>query len=387
MKQAKRERAKSTAVLASGASTPTAAPLPANVGSRFQRNFTQLRFGDDDPIHGGASAEEKYRVPKIAVDPDRMRIDAVPDFNPKFMKANRTVNVTVKDPDAKWIEWQLIDPEGRSLGVFETRPGDADATSRPFELKKDFFPEGFPAGQYVLRCTAYNAKDDRYLRADRDFYVLADDPRNARVSHGSMYFSEYVALFGKSQIDPPYQYQVRVKLAFMPDTDVACNDIAMMQTVQVLQPDGEVANKASYASRTTQAQWRIDYKNADLTPYYITRTNSAGKPEDVRPEEGYGQKGWGGANRREASSKDDPAGFDPQVWRYETCAVCRSGADIGQVFGCATWGFSTDKDDNAELMPASFSSWPTEEFVEATKKWNLWAAKAPERVPAPEFKR
>jgi len=380
------QRRKTPAPGTSRVAPASGGPLPINASSRFQHDFTQLQqWGGTDDIQGEMDPREKYSH-RLVVDPNRMRIDAVADFIPSSLKA-RKVNVTLMDAAARRIEWQLRDPGGKLISSVETSAGDPDATSRPFDLSSSLFKADFMAGQYVLSCTAYDERDLSYLHADRDFYVLSSNQSNAGFAHGPMYFSKWSIVGGginRSLIDKHFDYEVDVELGFFPDKAVTCQDICMMQTAQILTPDGAVTDSSKpVAERTTQAQWRIDFRARDLTPWYLTRTNFAGVPEDA-PDGG--QQGWGGEKRREATSIDKPAGTEPSTWRYETCAICRSGADAGQVFGCATWGFTTDKDDNVDLTPRSLRAWPTDQFIETTKKWNLWAAKAPDRVAAPELK-
>jgi hypothetical protein len=60
------------------------------------------------------------------------------------------------------------------------------------------------------------------------------------------------------------------------------------------------------------------------------------------------------------------------VAKFESCAVCRTGADAGTVYGCAMWGFTSKDDGSATLHPHTISSKPSPKFAAAAGKWNEW---------------
>jgi hypothetical protein len=172
----------------------------------------------------------------------------------------------------------------------------------------------------------------------------------------------------------------------MPDAKVVCDDVTYIQALESLDDTGKSQHRFSSAekeARQTPLAWSIDQLAGVPSPYYIVSKNPQGTFSDIA---GYGKAGKGGPAPKEATLSDAPEWSKATHDKFETCAMCRSGANKGQVYGCATWGFTVDTAGKVTLQPRSFRQTPSDQFREATDAWNTWrttvaAAKRPSEVP------
>ena len=319
----------------------------------------------------------------------RISIDPVPDFVTGVIMV-RAVSPHVNDAAVTHLTWELYDPSDQMMSrSFSTVPGSTNATTRPFVLaSNDFSGAGFVPGKYLLRCVGLNASHQPVVYADRDFSVLSADLTTyvpLPTTYGMLTFARY----DKTDANPPASrsYKIGVTLQFVPAGTVPCDDVTFIQSVLSIDNRGRslqhTANPETDARKTPLA-WSIDRIAGAPSPFYI-----AGKDPDtgvVYDAGGWGHKGHGGATPEAATLVDDPAWNQTNNAKFESCAICRSGGNRGQVYGCATWGYTATADGKVTLMPRSFRQTPSDQFEEARASWNAWrtsrpAADRPEEAP------
>jgi hypothetical protein len=373
----------------------------------------QRQRGTDDPIHGPviesyrrerglppggvdlygqpvgpSEAEIKYRLTSPVRDPGRIRIDALPDILAGSLAAPRDVHVHVNDPNVVSIYWNLVSPDGHVIETLETTPGQPNSTSRPFQLRAtQFSGSRFVAGLHMLYCYGRNASGRSIVYGVRDFNVLQADLTTGTAlatTYGELTFTQY----DKTDATPTNpRFSVNVTLQFLPTTAVTCSQVGWIQTVQSLSPQGQ--SRQSFINpeqdaRQTPLAWSLDRIAGGPTPFYGTSRTAAGA---ITMPAGKGAFGSGGAHPTAASMIDVPSAAAEGVRRFEACAICRSTDNNGQVYGCATWGYSANAAGAVTLMPRSFRQMPSEPFMEARDAWNAWratrpAASRPEAAPA-----
>ncbi len=323
-------------------------------------------------------------------DLSKIRIDAVADFVPNWLIPFIIVNVHVTDPAVKHITWMLYDPSDKMIDGFSTMPGNPASTSMPFLLKyTNFSGAGFVEGKYILRCAGLNSSHQPIVYADRDFNVLKADLTTGTAlptTYGDLTFTKY----GKTDANPPANrwYSLDVELKFLPKKTVTCNDVTFIQSVQSIDNQGRslqyTANPETDARKTPLA-WSIDRIAGAPSPFYIAgRDPTTGNVVDVS---GWGTAGKGGNAPGPATLIDTPGWNQINNAKFESCVICRSGADRGQVYGCATWGYTANAKGQVTLMPRGFRQMPSDQFEEARASWNAWrknvpAATRPEEAPA-----
>lgn len=324
-------------------------------------------------IHEGDDPETRYRT-RRRDDDTRFRIEAVPDFLASEVE-DRDVGITVSDPAVRSIEWSLTRPDGSIVPAkVRTKASDVDATTRAFPLKKKQLTM---TGSYTLTCTGFNAAGMMRLVAFRDFRVAAKDSAAPfTVTDGQVAFLHYEVK----------KEGVHVELAFIPKSGLACPEIAWMQAVQGLDADGEsfyrYTQNVEGDARKTPLQWTIDRGDDAPSPFYGLQKNKDGA---IVPDSKKAQVGGWGRSDPGALLKDFPTIQEGMTAKFESCAVCRSGADAGRVFACAMWGFTVDASRNVRLHPREFATKPSTKFTGAATKWNEWnegLAKKRETAPS-----
>lgn len=333
------------------------------------------------PSYGGVTG-----VP----DMDKIRIDAVEDFLASSLTAPRTVNVHVNDARVTHLTWMFYDPNDQmKSGSFSTLPTHPRATSEPFTLRPSHFSgTGFVAGKHILRCSGLDAQHRPVVYADRDFNVLSSDLTTGTAlatTYGDLTFTKY----SKTDANPPAspRWSIDVELAFLPKKTVPCTDVAFIQAISSLDSKGRSLHRfvnPEQDARKTPLAWAIDRVAGAPSPFYITGKNAAGNTVDIA---GWGRAGSGGATPSKATLIDQPSWNQESVDRFESCAICRSGANLGQVYGCATWGYTATAAGRVTLMPRGFRQMPSDQFTEARTAWNTWrttrpAASRPAAAPA-----
>jgi hypothetical protein len=223
----------------------------------------------------------------------------------------------------------------------------------------------------------------RFTRAPREAFTTGTA---LATTYGDLTFTRY----DKTDANPPAtpRYSVNVELRFLPKTTVPCTDVAFMQSMQTLDAAGNSQQNtvnSEQDARQTPLAWSIDRVAGAPSPFYITgRDPVSGGTVDVP---GWGRAGSGGATPSAASLIDQPSWNRANDANFESCVVCRSGTNRGQVYGCATWGYTADAAGKVTLKPRTFRQMPSDRFEEARAAWNTWrstvpAATRPEEAPA-----
>jgi hypothetical protein len=322
-------------------------------------------------------------------DMGKIRIDAIPDFLAKDLTAKQDIHPHVLDPAIVHITWDLFDPQDALVTGYSTTPGQADSTTLPFKLDPtDFSGASFRGGKYTLRCVGLNVRHEPNAYADRDFHVLGSDLTtnvDQSTTYGDLKFTKYQ----KTDANPPAnpRFTIDAELRFLPKTTVPCTDVAFIQSAQSITPEGESRQgfiNPEQNARQTSLVWSIDRVAGAPSPFYIVGRTPAGATHDVA---GWGKKGGGGATPSEATLIDQPTAAAEGTRKFESCVICRTGGSRGQIYGCATWGYSADASGKVSLMPRSFRQMPSDQFEEARSAWNAWrsgvpAATRPEEAPA-----
>ncbi|MEN3331907.1 MAG: hypothetical protein V7641_1272 [Blastocatellia bacterium] len=342
---------------------------------------------------GPTDAQIKYQTKPSVEDPSRIRIAAVPDFLASSLKAPRNVQVQVNDPQVVSLNWELHNPERATIARSSTTAAQANATKQPFVLEPAQFKD-FVAGQYMLYCYGQDQNGDEVVYARRDFNVLSAELKQGKgldTTYGKLIFTRYDPLDANLSDANPH-YEVWVVLEFLPKEKVACDDVSFIQAVQGIDPGGQSRMSAvnpDIAARQTKLAWAIDQARDGRSPYYDTPPKRGANTESERSS----YPGKGGAQPSKARLFDEPGAesatgnksLPPRVARFESCAVCRSGKNIGQVYGCATWGFTADTSWHVTLMPPAFRQMPSEMFMEASAAWNVWRKTKPAGQPTDEI--
>jgi hypothetical protein len=338
-------------------------PPSGRIANTIQRS-PDSRFGEDFSAIPATSHHRSVVTPRH--DEQSIRIDAVPDVLLAGF-APVTVNVDVSDSSVSTIEWHLVAPAGNVVpGTrIESKRGDADAKSKPFTLQRSHLDD---AGKYRLQCSGLDDSGIARVYAVRDFNVVTAPMSTGVWRHGrfgAIAFRDYSAVTPSDGSRP----WVRLNLAFLPSEEVACDEVLFVQAVQVLSPDGRRLHDTvsqELAARASSDGWSIDQDENVTSPYYIVQRDVRG---NEAPRKEMGSVGRGGSVPREASMLDTPNTSQSMVTHFESCAVCRSGSNKGQVYGCATWGFSY-VGGKMTLMPRGFADEPSEEFRGAASGWN-----------------
>jgi hypothetical protein len=358
-----------------------------------------------------AAAQAVQRVPAAptyqgqtgARDLSKITIDAVPDFLLSSLTAPKVVNPHCLDPAIKHITWAFYDPADQMMsGSYSTLPGRADSTTRPFTIESSQFgtPATFRSGRYLLRLIGLDDQHRPVAYADRDFNVLSADLTTgtaAATGHGQLTFTRYNAINAVAAVPatattaavPAQRWKLDVELSFLPDAAVQSTDVVFIQSVQVLDLQGNSLQRrvnAEQDARKTPLAWSIDRVAGAPQPFYISGRNAAGAVAD-NPT--WGRAGSGGATPGATTLIDAPSGppgFGVMM-KFESCAVSRSGPTAGECYGCATWGFSVDSAGRMSTMPRGITAMPSPEFEEARQMWNTWragrpAASRPTEAPA-----
>ncbi|HWW61510.1 MAG TPA: DUF4157 domain-containing protein, partial [Thermoanaerobaculia bacterium] len=367
---------------------------PAHAG--MLREFRKETGLPGEDAGGPSDAQIKYQLLAPKEDLSRIRVAPVSDFLVKDLTAPQSVGVTVTDTGVKSIEWELRGPDGHLLpDRVKTKAGDADATTKPFQLKPSQFTkaEKFQAGRHTLTCLGLSDKGLITVKAVRDFNVLESDLTTntaAKGTYGQFMFTEY----GKTDAPAPGgRYSIHAKLDFLPKDKIDCTDIVYLQAAQALNSSGESLLPTvgtEITERSTPMAWTIDQTESQRSPYYMTETDPV--THAIRDEPSFGKAGTGGPTPGSAKLNDDPmSNVSSATFHFESCAVCRSGAKIGSVFSCATWGYSADAAGKIKLMPRSVADGPSWIFKAAGEGWNKWnknkpAPAAQARLDVPELK-
>jgi hypothetical protein len=165
-------------------------------------------------------------------------------------------------------------------------------------------------------------------------------------------------------------YSSDVSITFNPDRDTMnCTEIAFVQSLIFADATSgtSVETIPNYVSRRSAAGWTLDRIEARRYGWY-------GYNNDGRPG-GNVSPGSSPTPLRAATMHDTPSDTRPNsIFRFESCAICRSGSDANRVYSCYTWGFNVDASNHLTSLPNQETAAPSAEFAETVRQWNIQAA-------------
>lgn len=397
------ERTSTTSVSPKGLEIGKAGDAAEQEAERMASRVTDGQSVRADPQAGAswqaapAGTLQRTPVPPIyrgvtgVRDLSRLTIDAIPDFLASSLTAPRVVHAHFNDPNVVHMSWEFYDPSDQMMSrSFSTLPGHATSTTATFSIRPDHFSgSGFVAGKYLLRCVGRNAQHEPIVYADRDFNVLSADLTTGTAlptTYGELTFTQYDKVDANPPANP--RFTVNVQLRFLPTSSVTCSDVAFIQAVQRTDAEGRSLHhrvNPEQDARKTPLAWSIDRIAGAPAPFYISDRDPVTGTRSDNP--GWGRAGGGGATPTPTTLIDRPSAAGERFVKFESCVACRSGANRGQLYGCATWGYSSNPSGQVTLMPRSFRQMPSDQFEEARAAWNTWrtsvpAATRPDEAPA-----
>jgi RHS repeat-associated protein len=168
----------------------------------------------------------------------------------------------------------------------------------------------------------------------------------------------------------------RVTITFEPTQRCCCcKQIKMLQLVQSsrlergtfggeywepVQLHGMFNQSEHYGSDRLYKEWKVD-------------TNVQGNP--------YGDGLTGSCQPRINAQLNDDPGINQGGWRFRffTCAICDSGPEKGQFYGCITWGFQIRP--NGELVEGFESFYKLPETFNNDPAVKAWNANEARQIP------
>jgi hypothetical protein len=366
-------------------------PIHRPIIEDFRRREGLPESGRDESGQrvGPSEGEIKYVLSRVIEDPAKIRIAAVPDFLASSLTATRNVNVTVNDSRVVALQWSLTGPGGATIASSATIAGQPNATTQPFSLQPAHFSgANFVAGQYKLYCYGQDQSGRSVVFARRDFNVLSADLTTGTAlptTYGELTFTRYDKTDANLPANP--RYSIDVELRFLPSLTVRCGEVGFIQSMQTIDDEGRSQQNtvnAEQDARKTPLAWSIDRLAGGPTPFYGTERGAGGA---ITIPPGKGAFGAGGPTPSAARLVDQPSWNRVNNAKFESCAICHSGANQGQVYGCATWGYTANTAGKVTMMPRGFRQMPSDQFAEARAAWNTWrtsmpAASRPEEAPA-----
>lgn len=168
---------------------------------------------------------------------------------------------------------------------------------------------------------------------------------------------------------PGTAYSSDTDIWFNPNKDtVDCSEIAFVQAVRLVDKNHAVVGLGAHeAPRQTAAFWNIDRLAGRDYGWY--GYNNDGTPS------GTVDPGSSPSPKKDAKMNDKPgATLSDTVWSFETCAICRSGAQQNNLYACLTWGFDVDADSKLTKHVPQHHNAPSADFTASVGAWNAQAA-------------
>jgi hypothetical protein len=163
-------------------------------------------------------------------------------------------------------------------------------------------------------------------------------------------------------------YSSDVNITFTPTSSRHCDEIAFVQAVKHVDATSHANLNplGNYKNRMTAANWTVDRVQPRQYGWY--GYNNDGKPSgSVSP-------GKAPTPLTPATLHDTPRNDVSNCdMSFETCAICRTGTDANQVYGCLQWGFGVDAANKLTSHKPAETAAPSAEFTETIKQWNVQA--------------
>jgi hypothetical protein len=181
------------------------------------------------------------------------------------------------------------------------------------------------------------------------------------------------ALVQDARKDDRYRYGFHVD--FMPGEAADAEEIAFIQTVQVIDSDTEANVSPHSETRMIRNRAKVDRVNGKEQGWYGMADDGTGQ-SNFTP--------WVRGGKTPASMYDYPSWNRPNCdWSFETSVVCRKGRDAGMVYAVIHWGFSVGADLKVTPKPHQIFNKPSKAFGSAVNAWNSQTAMSVQSRNAP----
>ncbi len=163
-------------------------------------------------------------------------------------------------------------------------------------------------------------------------------------------------------------------------TVMACPEVTYIQVVRTTDSHGHEGAQSGQQGRMTPDGWSVDKLNTHQGGgvWYPVKNDGSYDPGLGAP----GQTPGGNLPRLDDNIQSGGSHW-PITYEYITCAVCKSGANLGRVLDCVYWTFTFQGDGSATSPQASV---PTDAqkatFKDAVNRWNTQAAGSGGAQPA-----
>lgn len=160
----------------------------------------------------------------------------------------------------------------------------------------------------------------------------------------------------------------------------SCPEVTYIQIVRTTDAHGHEAAQTKQRDRLTADGWSVDKLDSHLGGgvWYPVDQSGAYDPQLGGP----GKTGTGDFSHI-ADNIQAGGTHWPITYEYITCAVCKSGANLGKVLDCVYWTFKVNGDGSVTSPQASPPSDAQKtSFREAIDKWNAQAATSGGTQPA-----
>jgi hypothetical protein len=157
-------------------------------------------------------------------------------------------------------------------------------------------------------------------------------------------------------------------------SEKCCDNVGFIQSLRQTDANGALLpfQLTTLRDRATASGTFVDRAPGYGSPWYGTKDNGTPVPplpNGVVPFIPGAGKGTVPAVLRDIPETIAENRLTYSKWEFETCAICKEGANIGRVYGCIKWGFTITNGKVANLTPTA-SDLPSDEFLFAVKKWN-----------------
>jgi hypothetical protein len=163
-------------------------------------------------------------------------------------------------------------------------------------------------------------------------------------------------------------YRSHVHITFEPNPWM--DDATAIAFVQVLRCIDTTTRKnvvfePERLARITPRGFRLDRVKDKKLPWYGYDNDGTPGPLVVEGS------ALGGRTVVDAELDDTPQWNRPNSeWDFETVTIAKEGYDAGKIYGAIDWGFTVDANRHVTSHVATFSDWPSSDWIDAVWMWN-----------------
>lgn len=183
-------------------------------------------------------------------------------------------------------------------------------------------------------------------------------------------------------------YSYKIVITFLPDAAaVDAEEIAFIQTVRLVETaSGSNRNPDKRSGRRqTPSATNVDRLSGRKHGWYGMKDDGTGSNQ---------LSAWKRSAPSTPARMQDRAGWNQPLttWQFETLVVCRSGTDLGKVYGALRWGFRVDADLRLTEQPPTVTNKPSPEATTAVGRWNdqatgsVFDRNTPGQLPLPTLR-